>query len=172
MSESAQYIGLAIGVGMCLSLFLTETLGVTAGGVIVPGYIALFLHEPIQIIVTFSISLLVLFILRILSNFMFIYGKRRLVLCLLLGFFFGYLSKIYFDFEILNAFINSDSEIVNFDIKWLQEYGLISIGNIIPGLIASWMDRQGTVRTISVIMIIAVLTRLIIILISGGLFHV
>ena len=103
---------------------------------------------------------------------MFIYGKRRLVLSLLLGFFFGYLSKIYFDFEILNAFINSDSEIVNFDIKWLQEYGLISIGNIIPGLIASWMDRQGTVRTISVIMIIAVLTRLIIILISGGLFHV
>ena len=59
MIESAQYIGLAIGIGMCLSLFLTETLGVTAGGVIVPGYIALFLHEPIQIIVTFSISLLV-----------------------------------------------------------------------------------------------------------------
>ena len=112
MIESAQYIGLAIGIGMCLSLFLTETLGVTAGGVIVPGYIALFLHEPIQIIVTFSISLLVLFILRILSNFMFIYGKRRLVLSLLLGFFFGYLSKIYFDFEILNAFINSDSEII------------------------------------------------------------
>ena len=56
MIESAQYIGLAIGVGMCLSLLLTETLGVTAGGVIVPGYIALFLHEPIQIVVTFSIS--------------------------------------------------------------------------------------------------------------------
>ena len=51
-------------------------------------------------------------------------------------------------------------------------YDLSVIGNIIPGLIASWMDRQGTVRTISVIMIIAVLTRLIIILISGGLFHV
>ena len=70
MIESSQYIGLAIGIGMCLSLFLTEALGVTAGGVIVPGYIALFLHEPIQIIVTFSISFLVLLILRILSNFM------------------------------------------------------------------------------------------------------
>ena len=178
MIESAQYIGLAIGVGMCLSLLLTETLGVTAGGVIVPGYIALFLHEPIQIIVTFSISLLVLFILRILSNFIFIYGKRRLVFSLLLGFFFGYLSKIYFDFEILNAFIDSWApsssapEAVVSKINWLEEYGLTSIGNIIPGLIASWMDRQGAVRTISVIMIIAVLTRLIIILISGGLFHV
>ena len=173
MIERAQYIGLAIGVGMCLSLLLTETLGVTAGGVIVPGYIALFLHEPIQIIVTFSISLLVLFILRILSNFIFIYGKRRLVFSLLLGFFFGYLSKIYFDFEILNAFIDSwVPKAVVSEINWLEEYGLTSIGNIIPGLIASWMDRQGAVRTISVIMIIAVLTRLIIILISGGLFHV
>ena len=75
--ESSQYIGLAIGIGMCLSLFLTEALGVTAGGVIVPGYIALYLHEPIQIVVTFSISFLVLFILKILSNFIFIYGKRR-----------------------------------------------------------------------------------------------
>ena len=106
MIESAQYIGLAIGVGMCLSLLLTETLGVTAGGVIVPGYIALFLHEPIQIVVTFSISFLVLIILRISSNFMFIYGKRRLVFSLLLGFFFGYLSKIYFSEMFLFFVIN------------------------------------------------------------------
>ena len=33
---------IAIGLGIILSLFFTETLGVTAGGVIVPGYIALF----------------------------------------------------------------------------------------------------------------------------------
>ncbi len=168
MIENSQYIGLAIGIGMCLSLLLTETLGVTAGGVIVPGYIALFLHEPIQIIVTFSISFLVLFILKILSNFMFIYGKRRLVLSLLLGFLFGYLSKIYFNFNIIeNAPLLS-----SFNLEFLEQYGLTSIGNIIPGLIASWMDRQGSIKTISVIMIIAVLTGLIMIIISGGSFYV
>ncbi len=168
MIESSQYIGLAIGIGMCLSLLLTESLGVTAGGVIVPGYIALFLNEPIQIIVTFSISFLVLFILKVLSNFMFIYGKRRLVLSLLLGFFFGYLSKIYFDFDV----ITKTPLFSSFNLEFLEQYGLTSIGNIIPGLIASWMDRQGAIKTVSVIMIIAVLTGLVMIIISGGMFYV
>ena len=157
MIENPQYIGLAVGIGMCLSLMLTETLGVTAGGVIVPGYIALFLDEPFKIIVTFSIAILVVLIIKVLSNFMFIYGKRRLVLSLMLGFIFGYFSKLYLD---PNKFLFMDS------------FDLSSIGNIIPGLIASWMDRQGTLKTISVIMIIAVACRLILIIISGGLFNV
>ena len=166
--ESSQYIGLAIGIGMCLSLFLTEALGVTAGGVIVPGYIALYLHEPIQIVVTFSISFLVLFILKILSNFIFIYGKRRLVLSLLLGFFFGYLSKVYFSFDLLSSlpFLSS------YDLGFLEQYGLASIGNIIPGLIASWMDRQGIVRTISAVIITSVLVKLTIMVLSGGIIYV
>ena len=40
-------VEIAIGIGIVISLVLTETLGVTAGGVIVPGYIALYLHEPV-----------------------------------------------------------------------------------------------------------------------------
>ena len=51
-------------------------------------------------------------------------------------------------------------------------YDISSIGNIIPGLIASWMDRQGVSKTISVILIIAISTRLIMIIISGGTFYV
>ena len=144
MIDNTQFIG----IGMCLSLILTETLGVTAGGVIVPGYIALYIHEPFKIIITFSVSLLVLFIIRFLSNYIFIYGKRRLVLSLILGFFFGYLSKIYLDSD------------------------LSSIGNIIPGLLASWMDRQGALKTMSVVIIIAVATRLILIALTGGSFYV
>ena len=157
MIENPQYIGLAVGIGMCLSLMLTETLGVTAGGVIVPGYIALFLDEPFKIIVTFSIAILVVLIIKVLSNFIFIYGKRRLVLSLMLGFIFGYFSKLYLD---PNKFL------------FMGSFDLSSIGNIIPGLIASWMDRQGTLKTMSVIMIIAVACRLILIIISSGLFNV
>tara|TARA_B100002052_G_scaffold299110_1_gene335362 strand:+ start:1637 stop:2083 length:447 start_codon:yes stop_codon:yes gene_type:complete len=146
--DDPQLVGLAIGIGMGLSLILTETLGVTAGGVIVPGYIALYIHEPYKVIITFSVSLIVLLIIKILSQFIFIYGKRRLVLSLMLGFFFGYLSKIYLDSD------------------------LSSIGNIIPGLLASWMDRQGVFQTMSVLIIIAVATRLILIVLLGGTFYV
>ncbi len=148
MIDNPQLIGLAIGIGMGLSLILTETLGVTAGGVIVPGYIALYIHEPYKVIITFSVALIVLLIIRVLSNFMFIYGKRRLVLSLMLGFLFGYLSKIYLDSD------------------------LSSIGNIIPGLLASWMDRQGVLQTVSVLIIIAVATRLILIALLGGQYYV
>ena len=142
---------IAVGLGIVISLFLTETLGVMAGGVIVPGYIALYLHDPLRIIVTFLASLLAFGIVQLLSRFIFIYGKRRLVLSLLLGFLIGYLSKIYMGQEDAN---------------------LAVIGNIIPGLIASWMDRQGVVRTISVILMTAGTVQLLLILISGGKIYV
>ena len=148
MIENPQLIGLIIGIGMLLSLILTETLGVTAGGVIVPGYIALYLDQPYKIIITLIVALMVLSIIKVLSNFIFIYGKRRLVLSLMLGFLFGYFAKIYLG-----------------DVD-------ASIGNIIPGLLASWMDRQGAFKTISVLMIIAVAARLIFIVLMGGYFYV
>ena len=72
--------GIYIGIGMVLSLFLTETLGVTAGGIIVPGYIAMNLDSPSRLFVTFGISIIVYLIIKLLSNFILVYGKRRLVL--------------------------------------------------------------------------------------------
>ena len=140
---------IAIGIGMVLSLFLTETLGVTAGGIIVPGYIALYMDDPVKIIITLLVSIIVFLIIRMLSSFMLIYGKRRLVLSLLLGFILGYLSKLYFS-----------------DVNDIHDLSVI--GNIIPGLIASWMDRQGIVRTISVILITSSIVAMILIIISGG----
>ena len=137
--------GIYIGIGMVLSLFLTETLGVTAGGIIVPGYIAMYLDSPSRLILTFGISLIVYLIIKGLSNFILIYGKRRLVFALLLGFLFGYLTRLE------NNFIN---DLTNMD--------LVVIGNIIPGLIANWMDRQGVIRTICTILITASITKLII----------
>ena len=85
--------GIYIGIGMVLSLFLTETLGVTAGGIIVPGYIALNLESPERLLITFGISIITFLIIKLLSKFIMVYGKRRLVLALLIGFLLGYLSR-------------------------------------------------------------------------------
>ena len=46
-------VEISIGLGIILSLVLSEALGVTAGGIIVPGYIALFLHQPVQVFSTY-----------------------------------------------------------------------------------------------------------------------
>ena len=138
-----------IGIGMVLSLFLTETLGVTAGGIIVPGYIAMNLDSPSRLLVTMGISLIVYLIIKLLSNFVLVYGKRRLVLALLLGFLFGYFTRSE------NNFLSD-----------LMKDDFIVIGNIIPGLIANWMDRQGVLRTIFTIMITAGVTKLFIMTLS------
>ena len=141
--------GIYIGIGMVLSLFLTETLGDTAGGIIVPGYIAMNLESPDRLIITFGISILTFLIIKLLSKFIMVYGKRRLVLALLIGFLLGYLSRSE---HMITAGLGTTNFIV--------------IGNIIPGLIANWMDRQGVLRTISTVLITAGITKLCIMTIS------
>ena len=141
--------GIYIGIGMVLSLFLTETLGVTAGGIIVPGYIAMNLESPERLIITFGISIITFLIIKSLSQFIMVYGKRRLVLALLIGFLLGYLTR-------------SENNLVSS----LTELDFVVIGNIIPGLIANWMDRQGVLRTICTVLITAGITKLIIMTVS------
>ena len=142
-------IEISIGLGIILSLVLSEALGVTAGGIIVPGYISLFLDQPVQVVSTFLVAILVWLIIKGLSKVMFLYGKRRIVLALILGFLFGYLSRtIYVDTESIKS--------------------VAVIGNIIPGLIANWMDRQGVVRTLSVVLLTAVIVKLLVIILFGG----
>ena len=141
--------GIYIGIGMVLSLFLTETLGVTAGGIIVPGYIAMNLENPERLVITFGVSIFTFLIIKLLSKFLMVYGKRRLVLALLIGFLLGYLSRS-------NNMITTALGTTDF----------IVIGNIIPGLIANWMDRQGVIRTLSTVLITAGITKLCIMTLS------
>ena len=142
-------IEISIGLGIVLSLVLSESLGVTAGGIIVPGYISLYLHQPIQVVITLLVAIIVWGIIQGLGKIIFLYGKRRIVLALILGFFFGYITRNF-------LYVN-------------EEFGSLAvIGNIIPGLIANWMDRQGVTRTISVIILTSVLVKLIIMLLFGG----
>ncbi len=146
-------VALSIGLGMVFSLLMSEIIGLTAGGIIVPGWIAIHLHNPMSVIVTFSIAIIVFLIIQGLSKFIFIYGKRRLVISLLLGFIFGL---------IFNTYI---SDILSFDESEIKIY---SIGFIIPGMIANWMNRQGVIRTIAIILITAPVVQLIIMFLTQG----
>ena len=141
--------GIYIGIGMVLSLFLTETLGVTAGGIIVPGYIAMNLEDPYRLITTFGISIITYLIIKFISQFILVYGKRRLVLALLIGFLLGYFTRTE------NNLLSD-----------LTQMDFVVIGNIIPGLIASWMDRQGVLRTVCTVLITAGITKLFIMVLS------
>lgn len=141
----------SIGLGMVVSFFMTETIGLAAGGIVVPGYIAVALSEPLRVVSTVILGLVTFFITKILGNFVLLYGRRLLVLAVILGYLLGYITKIF------PPLIVSE---ISFDFR--------TIGYVIPGLIAYWMHRQGIVETLSTMVVASVLTRLIIIILSRG----
>ncbi len=142
-----------IGLGMLASFFLTETVGLAAGGIVVPGYFALVLHEPTRVIATLAVAFVTFLILKLLGRFMLVYGRRMLVLSILVGYLLGYLTRIAPDWSIGSLDLN---------------VGVI--GYVIPGLVAYWMNRQGVVETVSTLLVAAVLTRFVVTAISGGMF--
>jgi len=141
----------AVGLGVVLSLLFTELLGASAGGIVVPGYIAMYLDKPGQIVGTLIVSLLTWGLIRLIGTFTILYGKRRMVLAILIGFILGWVSR---------SIVISNRTILDLQMQ--------SIGYIIPGLIANWFERQGFVKTLSAMIIAAVVVRITIIIISGG----
>ena len=141
----------AIGLGLVISLLFSETLGLAAGGMVVPGYLALMIHEPLRLVGTIGVALLTFATLKLLSRYVLIYGRRRIVVAVLIGFVFGALSRSLLVFKVLD---------VSLDLR--------TVGFVIPGLIANWMERQGVLQTACVMTTTAVLVRLVLMLIHGG----
>ena len=83
----------SIGIGLAVSLLFSEMFGLAAGGMVVPGYIALYLNRPVDIMLTIVAALLTYFVVHSLSTFIIIYGKRRTVLMIIIG----YLVRGLFD---------------------------------------------------------------------------
>ena len=84
-----ELITLSIGLGLVISFVFSEALGLAAGGMVVPGYVAIYLNHPLLIIITLATSYLTYFIVHSLSAVMIIYGRRRTVLMILVGFALG-----------------------------------------------------------------------------------
>ena len=142
----------AVGLGLVINFIFGEFFGLAAGGMVVPGYVALFLDTPLDLLLTLIVSLMSFLSIKFLSNFMFIYSRRLFMFSILFGFLFGWFAK-YFIVGQISTNLNLEMQ---------------SIGMIIPGLIAYWMHKQGILETISMLVIASVSIRLILILITGG----
>jgi gamma-polyglutamate biosynthesis protein CapC len=145
----------SIGLGLVVSLVFSEILGLAAGGLIVPGYIALYLDQPLRIAGTLIAALITYASVQLLSRFILLYGRRTLVFCVLGGFIFGYATRY--------LLIAGDWVGLPVDLSIVQ-----SIGYIIPGLIAYWMLRQGIVETICTMLMAAFIVRLALVVAQGG----
>ena len=120
--------------GIFLSLFYWEITGLSACGLIVPGYIALNLGNGERILSTFSVALITFAIIKLLSRYLIIYGKRQFALAI------------------------GISLIVNAAIFRIVPLPLGVIGNIVPGIIANSFLKEGIgISIMSLIIVVAIL---------------
>ncbi len=137
-----------VALSVILSFICTEFTGILAGGLVSGGYLAYFFNEPARLIATVVVALLINYIVRLLQHVIILYGRRRFALSLIISLIFVYaLDK--------SAFFYS-----SFDMDFRV------IGFIIPGLIASDMEKQGVIKTLASLAAITLIIRLLMII--GG----
>jgi poly-gamma-glutamate biosynthesis protein PgsC/CapC len=141
----------SIALGIVISLVLTEVVGLAAGGIVVPGYIAFWLHEPMRIAGTLLVALVTWGLVRLISRFTILYGRRLLVICILLGYALGFLIGLFPPLKIQAGWVD-----------------IHVVGYVIPGLIAYWIERQGLLATLCTMLVAASLTRFVVVAINGG----
>lgn len=141
----------AIGTGLVAGLIFGELFAITPGGMVVPGYVALLLIRPYRVVGTIAVALLTFACVRLLGRTTLLYGRRRFVLTVLIGFFLSLALE-----NVLRSDITG------------SQTELRAIGFIIPGLIAEWMDKQGPSVTVAGLICVAVVTRLAMITVFGS----
>ena len=132
-----------IVLGILVSIIFYEWTEISPGGVIVPGYIALFLDNPKRIITTVMLSILTYATVRLLSKYIVIYGRRKFSVFMIVSFLIRFIIGNFLgvlDFPISTALI---------------------IGYLIPGIIALDMDRQGIIKTLSAMFIVAFVLKIV-----------
>lgn len=135
-------------IGLVIGFVFYEVTGISPGGVIAPAYSALFVGEPGKIVVTVAIALAVWAGVEWLAKYTILYGRRRLLVCLLAGF----CIKVLIETQLQTL------PVIQFDLQ--------SIGYIIPGLIANEMSRQRVLPTVAGLGTVTAMTYLVILLIK------
>ena len=135
-----------LGTGLAASLALSEILAIAPGGYVVPGYLALNLNQPARVAATIGIALATLLLMRLAGRYVILYGMRRFVLYLLVGFTLGMLYAVH--------------------VAQHAHTPIQAIGFVVPGLIAQWMDRQGVWVTLGSMLTVVIVARLALLLIA------
>jgi gamma-polyglutamate biosynthesis protein CapC len=127
-------------VGLVIALLYTEATGISPGGLVVPGYIALYLDQPRRVVATLTVALVCLLVYRLLSRRLILFGRRRFVLMILLG---VVLAQAW-SFAVPYVF--------------QEPLELRVIGWVIPGLLAGSLERQKAGATLASLATVSVLT--------------
>lgn len=142
----------AVGIGIVLSFLFGELTGLSPGGIVVPGYLALFLDQPLRVAATFAVAAASYGVVRFFSGHIILYGRRRFMAAVLSGYLLGWLLE-----AVLAAGLSVS----------ISGQDLRVIGYIVPGLIANDMAKQGVLKTVVSALLASVAVRLVLVLVIG-----
>lgn len=131
-------------LALLISLLFTELTNLLPGGIIVPFYFALYLDDPVKIVATVVSALIAMVVVKFLSRFMILYGRRKFALYLIIGI----LEKILFTY-------------LYFGNSYLFYNLSMTIGYLVPGILARDMEKQGVVKTLGALTIVVLIIRLL-----------
>ncbi len=135
--------------GIAVSLALAELTGFSPGGVVVAGYLSMFIEQPRWLLGTLAAALVTYFLLELLKERVLLYGRRLFAVYVLTGMVVSQLAGW--------AFLRSE----------LPQLGLMVIGYLIPGLMAKDFARQGILPTVLWLALAVILTKLIVLAGTG-----
>lgn len=131
-------------LALLISLVFTELTNLLPGGIIVPFYFALYLDDPVKILATVISALIAMMVVKFLSRYTILYGRRKFALYLIIGI----LEKILFTYLY---FGNS-----------YMFYNLsMTIGYLVPGILGREMEKQGVLKTLGALTAVTLIIRLV-----------
>ena len=140
----------AIAIGLIVALFFGELFGVTPG-MVVPGYVGLQVSSPERVAGTILVALLVVVIVRGVSQFTLLHGRRRFLMMVIVGFAMGLAFRQFLTTDVAGAH---------------PEFRVVGI--IVPGILAHQIDQQGLNVTAASLVVAAVLVRLLLMAVFGS----
>ena len=166
-------LAVSIGIGLFFTLLLSTSFGLAAGGLVVPGYMALQLMNPLSVVITLFAAFVTFLVVRMVASYVVIYGRRQTIIMILTGYLIAGLIDLFLgslvawaDIEMIGQPGDAEAQMAQLESGFMMTVMETSIiGYIIPGLIAIWFDRQGVLQTLCGLAVTAVLVRLALIVI-------
>jgi len=130
-------------LGLLLSLLYVSITGLYPGGIIIPGYLVLFIDQPARIAGSLIVAVLTLLCFKLASQYLIIFGRRKFVFMILTG---GIWTLVWMRMLPMLFPLSLEFRV---------------IGWVIPGLIANNFEKQGVVVTTASLVTVTVATYVV-----------
>lgn len=131
-------------LSLLVTLIFSELTNLLPGGMIVPFYFALYSDDPVKIAATVLTAVIALYVVKLLSNYTILYGRRKFAVYIIIGL----LAKALFTY----AYFGNTYMFYNLS---------MTIGYLVPGILGRQMERQGILRTLAALAVVTLIIKLI-----------